>query len=373
MERSGESEDQGFLPPEPAGPEPELGDRPPQPPPAPQARSRRRSSRRPTATAAATGTAIRRRLRPATATRRRRRPGLSAASARLRLSAAAAVGISPAVRAGQRPGRGRLRVLARLAAGCSSSRAASPRSSRSACAIVGIVCSRKGKKKVDAGETPKHRGLAQAGFIIGWVSLVLSILATVAWTLVLAFAIADDDFNWDTDPTPSRRPRSPRGGATHRGLTLFSAVRAESLRQAVSDDRRPDAAAARRVAGDGRADGLPPGARLRRGLRARAEAPQGPLPDARTRSRSSRRPAAGRSSPRSRTSCGPGEPALVASCGKFGERWFELCEAYGARDDPLGDRVGAQGRPGRARPRCWARTSASSSSSRPSPRPPPAW
>ena len=69
-----------------------------------------------------------------------------------------------------------------------------------ACAIVGIVYSRKGKKKVEAGETPKHRGLAQAGFIIGWVSLVLSVLATVAWTLVLAFAIADDDFNWDTDP-----------------------------------------------------------------------------------------------------------------------------------------------------------------------------
>ena len=42
------------------------------------------------------------------------------------------------------------------------------------CAIAGIVCSRNGKKKVDAGETPKHRGLAQAGFIIGWVSLARS-------------------------------------------------------------------------------------------------------------------------------------------------------------------------------------------------------
>ena len=48
------------------------------------------------------------------------------------------------------------------------------------CAIAGIVCSRNGKRKVDAGETPKHRGLAQAGFIIGWVGLGLSILATVA-------------------------------------------------------------------------------------------------------------------------------------------------------------------------------------------------
>jgi hypothetical protein len=59
------------------------------------------------------------------------------------------------------------------------------------CAITGIVCSRNGKKKVDAGETPKHRGLAQAGFIIGWVSLFLSIAATVGWALALAFAIAD--------------------------------------------------------------------------------------------------------------------------------------------------------------------------------------
>jgi hypothetical protein len=73
-----------------------------------------------------------------------------------------------------------------------------------ACAIVGIVYSRKGKKKVDAGETPKHRGLAQAGVIIGWVSLALSILATIAWSLVLAFAIADDDFDWGTEPDTVR-------------------------------------------------------------------------------------------------------------------------------------------------------------------------
>jgi hypothetical protein len=73
-----------------------------------------------------------------------------------------------------------------------------------ACAIVGIVYSRKGKRKVDAGETPKHRGLAQAGFIIGWVSLGLSVLATIAWTLILAFAIADEDWDWGTDPDTVR-------------------------------------------------------------------------------------------------------------------------------------------------------------------------
>jgi hypothetical protein len=59
------------------------------------------------------------------------------------------------------------------------------------CAIVGIVCGRNGKRKVDAGETPKHRGLAQAGYIIGWVSLGLSILATIAWILVVVFAATD--------------------------------------------------------------------------------------------------------------------------------------------------------------------------------------
>jgi hypothetical protein len=71
------------------------------------------------------------------------------------------------------------------------------------CAITGIVCSRNGKKKVDAGETPKHRGLAQAGFIIGWVSLFLSVAATVGWALALAFAIADEGIDVDPEGTSS--------------------------------------------------------------------------------------------------------------------------------------------------------------------------
>jgi hypothetical protein len=73
-----------------------------------------------------------------------------------------------------------------------------------ACAIVGIVYSRKGKRKVDAGETPKHRGLAQAGFIIGWISLGLSVLATIAWTVVLVLAITDESWDWGTDPETVR-------------------------------------------------------------------------------------------------------------------------------------------------------------------------
>ena len=71
------------------------------------------------------------------------------------------------------------------------------------CAIAGIVCSRNGKKKVEAGETPKHRGLAQAGFIIGWVSLALSLLATIGWILVIALAANDNSSNDDPFNTVS--------------------------------------------------------------------------------------------------------------------------------------------------------------------------
>jgi hypothetical protein len=65
--------------------------------------------------------------------------------------------------------------------------------------IFGIVYSRKGKRKVQSGETAKNAGLAQAGFIVGIVALCLSALATVIWSLVLAAAIADDDFRRDLE------------------------------------------------------------------------------------------------------------------------------------------------------------------------------
>jgi len=67
------------------------------------------------------------------------------------------------------------------------------------CAIAGIVYSRKGKKKVDAGETSKNRGLAQAGFIIGIVALILAILATLFWILILVLALTDDEFQNDLE------------------------------------------------------------------------------------------------------------------------------------------------------------------------------
>jgi hypothetical protein len=67
------------------------------------------------------------------------------------------------------------------------------------CAIAGIVYGRKGLKRVDSGETPKHRGLAQAGFIIGIVTLVLAALATAFWTAILVLALTDDEFQNDLE------------------------------------------------------------------------------------------------------------------------------------------------------------------------------
>jgi hypothetical protein len=67
------------------------------------------------------------------------------------------------------------------------------------CAIAGVVCSRNGKRKVDAGETPKHRGLAQAGFIIGWVGIGLAVLATAGWIVAIA-AGAFDSSSSSSDP-----------------------------------------------------------------------------------------------------------------------------------------------------------------------------
>jgi hypothetical protein len=65
------------------------------------------------------------------------------------------------------------------------------------CSIAAIIYARKGKAKVERGETQKNRGLAQAGFVIGIVGLVLAVLATLVWGAILVALIADDGFRQD--------------------------------------------------------------------------------------------------------------------------------------------------------------------------------
>jgi hypothetical protein len=67
------------------------------------------------------------------------------------------------------------------------------------CSVFGIVYSRKGKKKVETGETTKNAGLAQAGFIVGIVSLCLAALATLAWIALLIAALSDEEFRDDLE------------------------------------------------------------------------------------------------------------------------------------------------------------------------------
>jgi hypothetical protein len=197
-ERSGESEDQGFLPPEPAGPEPELGDRPAQapPPPLPPPAAQQQPPQQQAQTYGYPPP-------PGYGSPPPPPPGYGAppppgyaypAQQQWSYPQAAVPDNGQAV-AGFVFSLVSLGLLV-ISAGLSTIVSIG-------CAIAAIVCSRNGKKKVDAGETPKHRGLAQAGFIIGWVSLGLSILATIAWALVLGFAIADEDFNIDPEETRS--------------------------------------------------------------------------------------------------------------------------------------------------------------------------
>jgi hypothetical protein len=210
-ERSGDSEDTGFLPPEPAGPEPELGDRPPEPPPqAPPAAAQPVGAQPPGAPPPGYG------YPPPP-------PGQGQAPAPGQAPGYAYPPPPPGHAYPPPPGYGQPPpgyaypppwgyaqqsvpdngqavagfVFSLVALGLLVISAGLSTIVSIGCAIVGIVCSRNGKRKVDAGETPKHRGLAQAGFIIGWVALFLSILATIAWIVVIAVAATEDNPNND--------------------------------------------------------------------------------------------------------------------------------------------------------------------------------
>lgn len=80
------------------------------------------------------------------------------------------------------------------------------------CAALGIHYSRKGRARVDRGETTKHRDVAQAGFITGIVTLSLSILATLLWVLFAVVYATDEGFRQDLkDELDDGGGSSPRG------------------------------------------------------------------------------------------------------------------------------------------------------------------
>jgi hypothetical protein len=91
-------------------------------------------------------------------------------------------------------------------------------------AIVGIFVSRAGKRKIDRGETRKHRGLAQAGFIVGIVTTVVSGLVTLAIVAFVIAVIASEDFREDLDDGDGSEPSAAflvlRAGARLGVLTL---------------------------------------------------------------------------------------------------------------------------------------------------------
>ena len=144
-----------FLPPRPAGPEPELGVRP-APPPPPQAPEQQQPQ--PAAPAW-------------TQTPQQAQPDNGPAVAGFVLSVVST-------------------GLVVITFGLSSIVSL-------ACAIVGMVYSRKGKQKVERGETTKHAGLANAGWIISIVGVVLSALATIVYAMIAVLLATDDEFRDD--------------------------------------------------------------------------------------------------------------------------------------------------------------------------------
>jgi hypothetical protein len=67
------------------------------------------------------------------------------------------------------------------------------------CSITAVVAGRKGIKRVDAGATPKHRGFAQAGFWVGVAGVLLALVATAIWVIVAVAAATDEEFRDELD------------------------------------------------------------------------------------------------------------------------------------------------------------------------------
>lgn len=205
----------GFLPPEPSGPEPDLGAGPPQSEPshlgyAPPAQSRPAAGPQAQGShgyaqpqGADWGSSATGRQQPA-------QPWSYPPGPAVPDNGAAVAGMSLSVTAG---------ALLLMSVGMSTIISV-------ACAALGIYYSRKGRARVDRGETPKHRGVAHAGVVIGIVTLGLSILATLIWTIVAIQYATDESFRQDLQDELDGDKSSPDGFETsiRAGLTAFRIV-----------------------------------------------------------------------------------------------------------------------------------------------------
>jgi hypothetical protein len=64
-------------------------------------------------------------------------------------------------------------------------------------AILGLVYARRGKRKVESGETTRHRGLAQAGFVTSIVTLVIAAPLTLLEIVFLILYASNEEFRED--------------------------------------------------------------------------------------------------------------------------------------------------------------------------------
>lgn len=88
--------------------------------------------------------------------------------------------------------------------------------------IPAIFLGRNGMKKVDQGETAKHRGLAQAGFITGIIGTVLSAISALFWILVfVGIASSDSDSNNNDLFDETYAPALQIAGAAVRAAALI--------------------------------------------------------------------------------------------------------------------------------------------------------
>jgi hypothetical protein len=93
------------------------------------------------------------------------------------------------------------------------------------CAAFGVFYSRKGKRLVDEGKTRKHRGLAQAGFVTGLITLVLAAIVTAFEIVFVVVYATNEEFREDFE--------DGGGGGGGGGFDSTSAVMHVAVRLAV--------------------------------------------------------------------------------------------------------------------------------------------